>query len=366
MGDDIAAKVKAKKDELKVLKKKIEELKESKGHGGEEGISAVATGQKSLIGTMKYRKTLRGHFGKVYAMHWAGDCERVVSASQDGKLIIWNAASTMKMAAIPLRSSWVMTCAFERTQNKMVACGGLDNLCSVYGLDSTSPMRASRELSAHDGYLSCVRFINENTAITSSGDSTCILWDVETGEAKSTFTDHTGDAMSLSLNPTDPNQFVSASCDATSRVWDVRLGGSTHKFGGHESDINSVAFMPNGNSFGTGSDDSSCRLFDIRAYGQVNMFQNEKILCGITSVDFSKSGRIMFAGYDDYNWLGWDTLAKGEGGTAPYCSPQGGNTHQHENRVSCLGVNNGSGTPTGPPGTALCTGSWDTFLKIWA
>ena len=55
--------------------------------------------------------------------------------------------------------------------------------------------------------------------------------------------------------------FVSASCDATAKVWDTRQQGATHTFSGHESDINSVAFMPNGQSFGTGSDDSSCRLF---------------------------------------------------------------------------------------------------------
>ena len=57
---------------------------------------------------------------------------------------------------------------------------------------------------------------------------------------------------------------------------------------------------------------------DIRAYSQVNLFNNEKILCGITSVDFSKTGRILFAGYDDYNWYGWDVLKKGEGAQAAY------------------------------------------------
>ncbi|CAM9630398.1 unnamed protein product, partial [Ectocarpus sp. 12 AP-2014] len=34
----------------------------------------------------------------------------------DGKLIIWNGYTTNKVQAIPLRSSWVMTCAFEPTQ----------------------------------------------------------------------------------------------------------------------------------------------------------------------------------------------------------------------------------------------------------
>ena len=36
-------------------------------------------------------------------------------------------------------------------------------------------------------------------------------------------------------------------------------------FPGHESDINAVTFFPNGYAFATGSDDATCRLFDIRA-----------------------------------------------------------------------------------------------------
>lgn len=60
---------------------------------------------------MKVRRTLKGHLGKVYALHWAADKRHLVSASQDGKLIVWDSYSTNKVHAIPLRSSWVMTCA---------------------------------------------------------------------------------------------------------------------------------------------------------------------------------------------------------------------------------------------------------------
>ena len=82
---------------------------------------------------IKNRRTLKGHFGKIYAMHWAMDSKHLVSASQDGKLIIWNGHSTNKVHAIPLRSSWVMTCAYSPS-GLAVACGGLDNLCTVYKL----------------------------------------------------------------------------------------------------------------------------------------------------------------------------------------------------------------------------------------
>ncbi|KAK3069847.1 G protein subunit beta, partial [Teratosphaeriaceae sp. CCFEE 6253] len=67
--------------------------------------------------SMKTKRTLRGHLAKIYAMHWSTDRRHLVSASQDGKLIIWDAYTTNKVHAIPLRSSWVMTCAYSPSGN---------------------------------------------------------------------------------------------------------------------------------------------------------------------------------------------------------------------------------------------------------
>merc|ERR1719326_725252 len=114
-------------------------------------------------------------------MHWCDNANTdlgrlLVSASQDGKLIVWNAQSTNKKHAIPLRSSWVMTCAFSPSGTR-VACGGLDNICSIYNLQSKEqPIKVARELAAHTGYLSCCRFVSDNEIVTSSGDMSCIIW----------------------------------------------------------------------------------------------------------------------------------------------------------------------------------------------
>lgn len=344
-------------ERLAAARKKAEALKSeiAKAQNEKKDCSineaAAKKDLKNLGPGLKARRVLKGHFGKVYAMHWSGDNNNLVSASQDGKLIIWNGYSTNKVQAIPLRSSWVMTCAYEPTQGRFVACGGLDNLCSIYELGQSTVMRATRELAAHDGYLSCCRFVNQESILTSSGDSTCIIWDVEMGVTTAHFTDHGGDVMSVSILPAvDKNVFISGSCDSLAKVWDIREGKCVQTFQGHESDINSVMFFPDGKAFGTGSDDSSCRLFDMRCYGEANYFGNDKILCGITSVAFSRSGRLLFAGYDDYNCYVWDVT--NSTGIPAY------QLAGHENRVSCLGVN--------PKGEALCTGSWDTLLKIWA
>ena len=77
------------------------------------------------------------------------------------------------------------------------------------------------------------------------------------------------------------------------------------------------------------------------------VYAHDNIICGITSVAFSKSGRLLLAGYDDFNCNVWDTL-KGD---------RAGVLAGHDNRVSCLGVTE--------DGMAVSTGSWDSFLKIW-
>lgn len=57
----------------------------------------------------------------------------------------------LQVHAIPLRSSWVMTCAYAPSGN-YVACGGLDNICSIYNLKTREGnVRVSRELAGHTG-----------------------------------------------------------------------------------------------------------------------------------------------------------------------------------------------------------------------
>jgi len=313
--------------------------------------TAQQQGFKALDLKMAHRRLLRGHFGKIYAMQWCPAAGHfIASASQDSKLIIWNALSQNKINAIPLRSSWIMSTAYS-VSGSHVACGGLENICYVYRLrDATNAATDAAkfppyaELGGHDGYISSCRFLSDNEILTASGDSTCILWDITRAPLQK-FSGHYGDVMSVALHGN--NTFVSGSVDASVKLWDIRQSGTTHvkTFRGHDSDVNSVSFFPDGNAVVTGSDDSSCRMFDVRACGQVAKFVTEPA-CGVTSVSFSNSGRLLFAGYDDCNCVVWDSALNTKLSTL-----------QHDNRVSCLGVS--------CDGKALATGSWDQQIKVW-
>uniref|UniRef100_A0A8K9XZ12 Guanine nucleotide-binding protein subunit beta-5 n=1 Tax=Oncorhynchus mykiss TaxID=8022 RepID=A0A8K9XZ12_ONCMY len=231
---------------------------------------------------MKTRRTLKGHGNKVLCMDWCKDKRRIVSSSQDGKVIVWDAFTTNKI-------------------------------------------------------------------LTSSGDGTCALWDVESGQLLQSFHGHTADVLCLDLAPSETgNTFVSGGCDKKANVWDMRSGQCIQSFETHESDINSVRYYPSGDAFASGSDDATCRLYDLRADREVAIYSKESIIFGASSVDFSLSGRLLFGGYNDYTINVWDVL-KGTRVSILF---------GHENRVSTLRLS--------PDGTAFCTGSWDHTLRIWA
>lgn len=250
-----------------------------------------------------------------------------------------------------------MAVAIEQSQGNMIACGGLDNLCTVYKLDT--PEKAY-EMASHDGFLSCCRFLSEQHIITSSGDSTCIRWDIPTGRPIDTFAEHKADAVSISLKPGDKNLFVSCSVDQTVKVWDIRAPKtSVNTFKCHSSDINAVEFMPSdGNVVATCSQDNTICILDLRACNEVNrigtVMPNDDegdTPEGYTSLAFSKSGRLIFCGHSEGSVLAFDVLSEKK-------VPLFQLNQAHERHVSCVGVS--------PKGDALCTGSWDSTLKIWA
>jgi guanine nucleotide-binding protein G(I)/G(S)/G(T) subunit beta-1 len=209
------------KGRLETLKKEIESVKSSKSDRSLMDTIRQRQCTDAISCAMRTRRILRGHFGKVYAVHWSGDSTHLLSASQDGKLMIWNGLTTNKLQSIPLTSSWVITCAFEQMSNTLVACGGMDNICSLYKVehyDQNKVIRVAQELSGHHGYLSSCCFIDQNNILTASGDSTCNLWDIERGRPIRIFREHSADVMSVCASKTDPNIFASGSCDTTAKV----------------------------------------------------------------------------------------------------------------------------------------------------
>lgn len=345
------------KDELANLKRSLEN---EKFRLDDVPFSSLASKLDPITSlSIKSRRLLKGHNGKVLCLDWAQDKRRLVSSSQDGKLIVWDAFpnNSKQEHIVTLPTTWVMACSFAPSGN-FIAGGGLDNKITAYPLytDDDSLTLKKRPIGTHTSYTSCSQFLaNDQQILTGSGDSTCALWNVECGTLIQSFHGHMADVLSLDVSPSETggNTFVSVGCDKRALIWDTRVGHCgqnqyIQSFKAHIADINSVKFYPSGDSIVTGSDDTTCRLYDLRADREVAVYQKDSILFGINSVDLSISGRILFAGGNDYTIHVWDTLK-----CARICILYG-----HDNRVTCVRVS--------ADGTALASSSWDHTIRIWA
>jgi WD40 repeat protein len=129
------------------------------------------------------------------------------------------------------------------------------------------------ELLEHEGWITCLQWIDNNHILSSSGDSTIIRWDCHREQPIDVFRYHQADVMSIRTSPISNDIFISGGCDTLAYLWDVRLPGNypIGTFRGHDHDINSISWM-NEWAFGTSSDDNHVRLWDIRARAQVNCY----------------------------------------------------------------------------------------------
>jgi guanine nucleotide-binding protein G(I)/G(S)/G(T) subunit beta-1 len=154
--------------------------------------------------------------------------------------------------------------------------------------------------------------------------------------------------MNISLHP-ENTTFVSGSCDHTAITWDIKSGKRIFRYEVCEAhDVNAVSFFPSGTAFASGSEDGHLRLFDIRACNVLNDYAINNAAPAPTSLAFSHSGRFMFASYaSEPDCLVWDTLK----------AERKGQVQGHTKRITSIGVSG--------DGAALCTASWDAFLKIW-
>ena len=200
--NELIEKIDASKTALAEARSQIQTMcsKLKSGTDKESGpLGGVSAARINNLGFFQRRKVLKGHFSKVNAVDWnPSNPTQLVSASQDGSIIIWNALRGVKNKLIYLSSQWVMTAAFS-PEGVVVTAGGLDNKLSLYSSSvelTEGPATPIGVLALHEGYVSSNRFLTPENLVTGSGDSTCVLWDVATQTPKLVMAEHESDVMS--------------------------------------------------------------------------------------------------------------------------------------------------------------------------
>ena len=274
---DLNARIIAAKRHVEYLKQQLAIKKNERAYGNLTEAASTRRHEIPALRKLSCSRTLLGHGAtNVTSVHWSGINQDLVSVGADGQIVIWDGLNRKRRSSYTHRTQWLMSCAFERNSSELIAAGGADKFCSIFSVAEREAVRPLCELIGHDGYLSCCRFLHENNLVTSSGDSTAILWDIQYSKSNLIFREHAADCLSVAVNPRiSPSIFATGSGDCTAKLWDIRIGGCTQTFTGHDSDVNDIEFFPDGHGIGTASTDSTCKIFDTRYRGLVVSFESD-------------------------------------------------------------------------------------------
>ncbi|XP_016146241.1 guanine nucleotide-binding protein G(I)/G(S)/G(T) subunit beta-2-like [Sinocyclocheilus grahami] len=182
--------------ELEQLRQEAEQLRnqirDARKACGDSTLTQITAGLDPVGRIqMRTRRTLRGHLAKIYAMHWGSESRLLVSASQDGKLIIWDSYTTNKVCSsiillhikhmmVQPSSSELVSSAFHgispssKIIHYLLLAGYDDFNCNIW--DAMKGDRAG-VLAGHDNRVSCLGVTDDGMAVcTGSWDSFLKIW----------------------------------------------------------------------------------------------------------------------------------------------------------------------------------------------
>jgi WD40 repeat protein len=201
---------------------------------------------------------LKGHESPVHTVAFSPNSKLVVTVSEDGTAIVWEAATGRKLVRLKVNDSCAVQSVVFSPNRRFIATGCLDGTATVWDL-ATGRSIASREM--HTGAVLKIAFSPDNDfVLTASADGTARVWKTATGASVMEMRGHRGPVWSAAFSP-DGRWIVTASDDNTARIWSRATGETIMTMSRHSEAVYSAAFSSDNKSVVTASADGTARIF---------------------------------------------------------------------------------------------------------
>ncbi len=244
--------------------------------------------------------TLAGHSEQVASCAFSPDGSRIVSVSEDNTLKVWDVVTGAKITTLAGHSQSVESCDYSPSGSRIVSAS-VDNILKVWDAGTGAKITT---LAGHSGSVtSCAYSPDGSRIVSASEDNTLKVWDAETGAEIATLAGHSNGVTSCAYSP-DGSRIVSASEDKTLKVWDAETGSEITTLTGHSYIVHSCAYSPDGSRIVSASWDNTLKLWDAGTGAKIATLAGHLNL-GISSAYLPDNNRIVSASYDNILKL-WD------------------------------------------------------------
>jgi WD40 repeat protein len=276
----------------------------------------------------------KGHFGAVFTAAFSPDGKKIVTASYDGTVRIWDVESSEELHTLKAHSghsAGVNSAVFSPDGKKVVTAGPSgdgrrDNgTVRIWDVETGKEIR---ELEGYEGTCHTAVFSPDGKKVVATTDwvKHVLVWNADTGEIIQKLEGHTDRIHSASFS-SDGKRIVTSSWDNTARIWDAETGKELKKlegptteilaFGGGRiaAGIRPAAFSPDGKKVvaATCTKDvpgaNAILIFDVES-GKVLQKLDRNMMNQVKSVSFSPDGKKVVASYRGFmdNNQVFDTL----------------------------------------------------------
>jgi WD40 repeat protein/serine/threonine protein kinase len=171
----------------------------------------------------------------------------VASGTQDGKVTVWDAATSQDVFAFPAHEDVVTSVAFS-PDGRFLATTSLDHTVKVWEFDlQGGTYSLLHTLPEHEDKVQTVAFSPDSQCLASAGnDRNVRIWDAASGRQILVLPPgHTRLVWCVAYSP-DGKYLATASGDKTVKIWDARTGREMRTLLGHSTHVWSVCFSPDG------------------------------------------------------------------------------------------------------------------------
>ena len=249
-----------------------------------------------LAGTLwlsRWRLVLAGHTGTLSDAEYSPDGSRIVTASNDGTVRIWDATTGRQITLLNAHTNWghsfwVTSAAYSPDGTRIVSAStdqaarvwdaATGRLLAVIGLNGQA------DVPVHAAYSPA-----GNRIVTAGRDHAVRIWDPATGRQIGMLSTGEYEGWYAAYSP-DGTKIVTSLSDHTARVWDAATGRQITVLSGHTSFVNCAAYSPDGTRIVTASDDHTARIWDAVTGRQIAALHGHtaEVVCAVYSRDGSR------------------------------------------------------------------------------
>ena len=249
---------------------------------------------------------LARHTYAVNSVDFSPDGRKIVSASDDCTIKIWDAESGVLLQTLEENTSEVRSATFSPDGKKIVSV--LYKWWETIKIWDAENSALLQTLEGDTDEVNSALFSPDGKKIVSVSGENIMIWDADTGIMNYYYLqghtdDVNSDVNSIVFSP-DGRKIVSASDDETIKIWDAENGVLLQTLEGHTDAVNSAVFSPDGRKIVSASLDCTIKIWKVESDVLIQTLKKHSEI--VNSAEFSPDGRKIVSASDDRTIKIWD------------------------------------------------------------